>query len=181
MSSLRELRQSPFDLLLQFEASLRNARTETAGGQQQFWVGLGFRIAQMWMVTPKDDVREVITPLPLTRVPGARPWMLGVANLRGSLLPVCDLGRLLGHEHDRTGSTTRLLVYNSDQVPVGFLVDEVGGYKQFTAAEQRRELLDQAGDYLPYLLGAFVREGQPWMAMSLHKIVQGEAFKHAAW
>ena len=56
MSSLRELRQSPFDLLLQFEAGLRNARTETAGGQQQFWVGLGFRIAQMWMVTPKDDV-----------------------------------------------------------------------------------------------------------------------------
>lgn len=180
-ADLRALRQSPFDLLLQFEAQLRSARLDISAGQQQFWVGLGFRIADDWFVAPKADVREVIPPLSMTRVPGARPWMMGVANLRGNLLPVCDLGRLLGHEHDRSGKATRLLVFNSDRVPVGFLVDEVAGYRQFTPAEQRHEMVSSAGDYKPYLLGAFVREGQPWLAMSLHKIATSDAYNHAGW
>lgn len=180
-TDLRTLRNSPFDLLMQLEAQLRRARLEITAGQQQYWTGLGFRIAEDWFVAPKADVREVIPPLPLTRVPGARPWLMGVANLRGNLLPVCDLGRLLGHEHDREGKNTRLLVFNSDRVPVGFLVDEVAGYRQFVPSEQRHEMTASSQDYKQFLLGAFVREGQPWLAMSLHKIAQSDAFNHAGW
>ena len=33
----------------------------------------------------------------------------------------------------------------------------------------------------PYLLGAFVRESQPWLALSLHKLASGDAFNRAGW
>lgn len=176
---LSALRDEPFDLLAALDQRLQEAKLDLAAGDAQFWTGLGFRLGEHWLVTPREDVREVIVPPPLTRVPGARPWLLGVANVRGSLLPVCDLRRLLGEEHNTLARKSRIMVYNSDRVPAGFLVDEVAGYRQFTVAEQRRELVDDSGPLNPYLLGGFVREAQPWLALSLHKVAASDAFNRA--
>ena len=180
-ADLLALRNSPFELLAALESRLQSAKVDLVAGQAQFWTGLGFRLGERWLVTPREDVREVIVPPPLTRVPGARPWLLGLANVRGSLLPVCDLHRLLGEEHHTMARGARVLVYNSDRVPAGFLVDEVSGYRQFTPADQRPELAHEAGPLQPYLLGGFVREAQPWLAVSLHKIAAGDAFNRAGW
>ncbi|MBI2382641.1 MAG: purine-binding chemotaxis protein CheW [Gammaproteobacteria bacterium] len=180
-ADLRALRDDPFELLVRFEAQVRAAKLDIAAGQAQFWVGLGYRLGPDWLVSPRDEVREVITVPPLTRVPGARPWLLGLANVRGALLPVCDLRRLIEEERHTMTRNSRVLVYHSDRVPAGFLVDEVAGYRQFVPAEQRRELAEGAAAMRPYLLGAFVRDGQPWHALSLHKVVRGDAFKHAGW
>lgn len=178
---LLALRDSPFELLAALERRLQTARIDLAAGAAQFWTGLGFRLGERWLVAPREDVREVIVPPPLTRVPGARPWLLGLANVRGSLLPVCDLHRLLGEEHQVMARSSRVLVYNSERVPAGFLVDEVSGYRQFTPADQRPELIQASGSLRPYVLGGFVREGHPWLAVSLHKLAAGDAFNRAGW
>lgn len=178
---LLALRNDPFELLAALESRVQSARLDVAAGAAQFWTGLGFRLGDRWLVAPREDVREVIVPPPLTRVPGARPWLLGLANVRGSLLPVCDLHRLLGEEHNTLARASRVLVYNSDRVPAGFLVDEVAGYRQFAPGDQRPELVAEGGALKPYLLGAFVREGQTWLAASLHKIARGDAFNRAGW
>jgi twitching motility protein PilI len=180
-TQLTDLRDDPFALLSAMEKRLQTARVDLAAGAAQFWTGLGFRLGDRWLVAPREDVREVITLPPLTRVPGARPWLLGLANVRGSLLPICDVHRLLGEEHHTLARNSRVLVYNNDRVPAGFLVDEVSGYRQFTPADQRKELLSDAGVLQPYLLGAFVRESQPWFAMSLHKLAAGDMFNRAGW
>jgi twitching motility protein PilI len=181
VSDLLALRDNPFELLAALERRLQTARVDLAAGAAQFWTGLGFRLGPHWLVAPREDVREVIVPPVLTRVPGARPWLLGLANVRGSLLPVCDLHRLLGEEHNQMARGSRVLVYNSDRVPAGFLVDEVAGYRQFAPGDQRRELAEDSGALKPYLLGAFARDGQPWLAVSLHKIAAGDAFNRAGW
>jgi chemotaxis signal transduction protein len=45
-----------------------------------------------------DDVLEVAEIIDVTPVPGAQPAILGVANLRGQIIPVVDLAGLLGLE-----------------------------------------------------------------------------------
>lgn len=45
---------------------------------------------------PASDVAEVIRPPAVTRVPLGPPSLLGVANLRGAVMPVVSLHRLLG-------------------------------------------------------------------------------------
>jgi twitching motility protein PilI len=180
-TELLSLRDDPFALLLALEQRLQTARVDLAAGSAQFWTGLGFRLGDRWLVAPREEVREVIALPILTRVPGSRPWLLGLANVRGGLLPVCDMHRLLGEEHHTLARNCRVLVYNSDRIPAGFLVDEVSGYRQFAPADQRLELTADTGVLQPYLLGAFVRESQPWLAMSLHKVAQGDAFNRAGW
>lgn len=178
-AELRALRDDPFEQLLRLEARLRSSRLDIAAGAAQTWGGLGFRLNNIWLATPRDEVREVIVPPKLTRVPNVRAWLLGVANVRGSLLPIIDLRQFLGLPPAEELRTRRALVFNSDRVPAGFIVDEVAGHRQFAPQEQRREMLAGAGSYSPYLLGAFVRDGQPWLAFSLHKVVQSDIFKHA--
>ena len=176
---LQSLRERPFDLLLALEQRLQKARLDIGAGVTQLWTGLGFRLGEHWLAAPREDVREVIVPPPLTRVPGARPWLLGVANVRGSLLPVCDLHRLLGEEHNALERGARVMVFNSDRVPAGFLVDEVAGYRQFAPGEQRHDLVRDTGTLEPWLLGGFHRDGRDWLVISLRKLARGDIFVHA--
>ncbi|MBF8291197.1 MAG: twitching motility protein PilI, partial [Steroidobacteraceae bacterium] len=58
----------------------------------------------------RDEAREVMgVPAPITRVPGARPWIMGLANVRGQLLPVIDLKQYFGSGELVTGRNTRVV------------------------------------------------------------------------
>lgn len=177
-SDLRALRQSPFDLLLTLDQRLRAARLDVAVGSSQAWQGLAFRLGTRWMVSPKDDVREVIPPPRVTRVPNGRPWLMGVGNVRGSLLTLVDLGKLFGGASSPSRGS-RVLVLNSDRVPVGFLVDEVAGYRQFEPGDQSRPHVELNDPSAPFLLGGFAREGRAWRVLSLHRLAQSEVLRRA--
>jgi len=176
---LARLRESPFDLLLELESRIRHARMDLVAGQAPAWVGLGFRLRNHWCVAPRDDVREVIITPRLSRVPGTKPWLQGVANVRGNLLPITDLGEWLGLPRIVNERANRVLVFNSDRIPAGFLVDEVVGYRQFVPADQRHELKADVPSLAPYLLGAFAREGRPWYVLSLRRLTAAPEFVNA--
>lgn len=180
-ASLLELRAEPFELLVELDRRLRALRADLAGGGTEVWQGLAFRSGSRWMVAPKADVGEVIQPPRVTRVPHGRPWLSGVANVRGNLLTLIDLGRLFSDQSSEGGRTTRALVLKSDQVSAGFLVDEVAGYRQFTAREQTQPQLAPDDPIAPYLLGGFLREGRAWHVLSLHKLVASETLRRAGW
>jgi twitching motility protein PilI len=175
-ADLQAMAGQPFELLYALENRLRAARLDIAAGQTQSWTGLAFRLRDTWLVAPREDVREVITPPKVTRVPGGKPWLLGVANVRGNLLPVTDLGQMLGHARQPEHRDQRVLVFNSERVPAGVLVDEVAGYRQFAPSDQRHELARSGGELEPYLLGGFAREGRNWLVLSLYKLTGSQAF-----
>ena len=183
-ADLRALRDDPFALLLALEQRLRSVRLDAAvAGVTEVWQGLAYRIGDRWLVSPKGDVREVIPPPRVTRVPNARPWLSGVANARGSLLTVVDLKQLTGGGHASSGDSrsARVLVLNSESVPAGFVVDEVAGYRQFTVVDQAKPSVAQDDPLEPYLLGAFAREGRSWLVLSLHRLANSESLRRAGW
>jgi twitching motility protein PilI len=62
----------------------------------------------------RDEVREVLmVPPAITRVPGAKSWVRGLANVRGHLLPLVDLREFLGSGVGGTERSARALVANS--------------------------------------------------------------------
>ncbi|WP_025321131.1 chemotaxis protein CheW [Deferrisoma camini] len=71
-------------------------------------------------------VREILRPRPLTRVPGAPPTLRGVFNLRGELIPVADVHRILGEvPPPRAGEEAKLLVVHPGGRPFGIEVDRL--------------------------------------------------------
>lgn len=68
-------------------------------------------------------VRRIVPLPPLTKLPGTPPYALGIANVRGQLIPVFDLVRLLGIPP--TGETTQLVVLGRDAFDFGILAGAV--------------------------------------------------------
>ncbi|MGQ0699942.1 MAG: chemotaxis protein CheW [Panacagrimonas sp.] len=174
--SLRELRTDPFALLLELDARLRALRVDAAAASLDVWQGLAFRCGEHWVLAPRDDVREVIPTPRRTRVPNAATWLAGVANVRGNLLTVVDLGLLFGTAASAERASSRALVLNSDRVSLAFLADEVAGHRQFAAAEQ---CAAQDGAMTPHVLGGFHREGRDWQVLSLHRLAQSDLLRRA--
>jgi chemotaxis signal transduction protein len=71
--------------------------------------------------------REVVVFDEYTIVPLAPAHLLGVANLRGNIMPIVDVRPLLGMTPATVGREVRALVVERDAVPAAFLIDEVLG------------------------------------------------------
>lgn len=72
-----------------------------------------------------SKVREIIRVTKVTWVPGAPDYVLGVINLRGSVVAVIDLAAMLGMQGADEDSQTRIIVVESSGVVLGMLVDSV--------------------------------------------------------
>lgn len=170
-TDLRKLRHQPFRILGELSQRLGTGHPDEGGADDtQQWAGLGLRLGEHWLVLPRHEVGEVLRPPRLTRVPGGKPWLMGVANVRGALVPMVDLGVLLGGAH--AGPDGRAVVHRGAQISTAFLVDEVAGFRRFGPGDQRHELRDDAPEAIkPFLLGAFVGEGNPWLIFSLNRLV----------
>lgn len=180
MTTLVALRDQPFQLLRELDDRIRAARLDAANTVQDIWSGLGIRVRERTFVIPQHEIREVIAPLPLVRVPKGPGFLMGICNVRGTLEPVNDLGLLMGEKAIDNHRRKHLVVLNSRFVPAAFMVDEVLGYRQFVPTDQCHEWVGQAGEASPYLLGAFTREAQVWLVLSLHRVVRSAAFLQAS-
>jgi purine-binding chemotaxis protein CheW len=74
-------------------------------------------------------VREIIDPIPATRVAGARPFLPSVINVRGNVIPLADLRIRFGMPINDDSSDTRIVVIEidigGDPVLVGVIADKV--------------------------------------------------------
>ena len=75
--------------------------------------------------------REVAVFDELTVVPRAPRQLLGVANLRGTVIPIADVGPLLGLPELRPGRSVRTLVLRDGALLAAAAVDEVLGLEPF--------------------------------------------------
>jgi chemotaxis signal transduction protein len=79
--------------------------------------------------------REVTALASLTPVPLAPRALLGVGNLRGTLLPVIDLAPLLGLAAEPWASPMPVHVATADGITTAIAIDEVAGFEPWPAAE----------------------------------------------
>jgi purine-binding chemotaxis protein CheW len=82
---------------------------------------------------PVHHLREIVILPAIARLPGTPEWMLGIAQVRGTLLSVVDLGayfRVAG-----TRQPTHMAILDGKEGPIGFTVDDVQSYRRITDGE----------------------------------------------
>jgi twitching motility protein PilI len=181
--SLKSLRDRPFELLKELERRGRAVSAqvgqESAGGRE--WVGVALRMAGELFLAAREETREVLSlPPKLTRVPGAKSWIRGLANVRGQLLPVIDLRQFLGSGAAPVTRNTRVVVVNHREIPAGLLVDEVLGFRRFAETEFSTDVLPTVTRCERYLAGSFRRGEEQWPVLSLRTLLESSAFAEAA-
>jgi twitching motility protein PilI len=182
-AELKSLRDKPFELLQQLEQLARIALTGQGrdAASEREWVGVAFRLNTENFLVAREETREVLGfPSVVTRVPGAKSWIRGVANVRGTLLPVVDLRAFLGGGVTGTGRSSRVLVANHREVPAGLLVDEVLGFRRFADGEFSTMVPPTIVRCERYLAGAFRRGAEGWPVFSLRSLLESDDFLQAA-
>ena len=181
-TDLSTLVEQPFALLAEMELRSRAANAgEGVGSMPSEWVGVGFRIGEEQFVASREQVREVLMlPEDMTRVPGANRWLLGIANLRGHLLPLVDLKLLLGSGRTTLRRTTRVLSINHREVPAGIVVDEVSGFRRFSDHEYSNEEQETIVRCDRFLEGTYQRGDASWPVFNLFDLVESNVFLQAA-
>jgi twitching motility protein PilI len=182
-SSLRSLRDRPFELLKALEKRSRSVVAATipdaAAGNE--WVGVALRMGGETFLAAREETREVLAyPAVVTRIPGAKAWVKGLANIRGQLIPMLDLRQFLGGGATTPGRNTRIVVVNHREIPAGLVVDEVLGFRRFASAEFNAGPPPTVIRCDGYLAGAFRRGGEVWPVLSLKSLVESQAFLQAA-
>jgi twitching motility protein PilI len=180
---LRSLRDRPYELLSELERRGRAVSAQVAqeGAAGREWVGVALRMAGELFLVAREETREVLgVPGALTRVPGAKSWVKGLANVRGQLLPVLDLRQFLGSGVTPVTRNARIVVVHHREIPAGLLVDEVLGFRRFAEAEFSGDVPPTVVRCERYLAGTFRRGQEQWPVLSLRTLIESPAFLEAA-
>lgn len=175
-------KQTPFETLVEYEwASLAHSAGVPDEVQAPgLWRGIGFRIGSRRFVSSIGEIEEILTMPALARVPGTRDWLLGVANVRGNLVPVVDLRGFIEGEMTVPGDASRVLVARQAGGNVGLLIDEVLGQHSFSE-EQRAEAIGEADPAYARFVGEKIRLGDVlWGLFSMAALTRTPEFQQTA-
>jgi len=123
---------------------------------------LAFRVGSLGLLCAADTGREVVPPPAVSRLPHLAPWLTGVANVRGLLIPVVDLARALGVGRDET-QRPYLLMFGAGDNALGLLVDGLPLLRSFEPDERMGGIPPHPELLSGHVHGAYERAGQVWL------------------
>lgn len=177
----------PFEILVGYEA---RSLAHVAGLPQQLdapglWRGVGYRVGSRRLASGFDEVVEILPMPQVTPVPGAQPWMIGVANVRGNLLPVVDLKQFLEGERTVLHESQRVLIVRQPGGDVAVTIDELYGQRSFVedqlvAADDPFASALSEGRYAHFVDRAFRLAENAWGIFSLDRLARTPEFRQAA-
>jgi purine-binding chemotaxis protein CheW len=118
------------------------------------------------------EVREIVSDQEVTELPGVREPVEGVIDLRGAVIPVVDLGRLLAGGGAAAVAGRRMAVLQVDGVALALRVERAVDVVS-VAAESLAEPPPLASEGEGELCAAVVRrpEGPPVLLLSARRLV----------
>lgn len=120
------------------------------------------------------QVQEVLRYSDIAPVPGAPPYVLGIINLRGSVVTVIDTRSRFGLMPADVTDNTRVVIIESDKQVIGILVDSVAEVVYMKASEI--ELAPNVGtdESAKFIKGVCNRESELLILVDLDKLLSDE-------
>jgi twitching motility protein PilI len=154
--------------LREFQTTL-SLQLQAAASRDNTGSRLGFRVGDVNWLVSLSDTEEVIPVPPIVKVPGARRWFLGVANIRGNLFAVSDFADFMGQGVTPGHADCRLLVPHHDfGVNAALLVRCTLGLKNINRYQLRSDRTAQH----PWIVSHYADEtGADWCDMDFGQLL----------
>lgn len=175
--------QAAFQALVQL-ANLSRAAARGLPAQADIrpqWSGIGFSLMGCYFVAPMGEVSEMLEVPNHTHLPGVQPWVKGVANVRGRLLPLFDMGAFFGDRLVGGRKHRRVLVLETETLYSGLMVDQVFGMQHFPLDEYQPEAGDDVPAVIrPFVTGSYPLGGKHWSLFRPALLAEDPRFTNAA-
>ncbi|WP_156105118.1 MULTISPECIES: chemotaxis protein CheW [unclassified Thermotoga] len=130
---------------------------------------LSFEIDEQTLAFDVDNIEMVIEKSDITPVPKSRHFVEGVINLRGRIIPVVNLAKILGISFDEQRMRS-IIVARTKDVEVGFLVDRVLGVLRIT--ENQLDLTNVSDKFGKKSKGLIKTDGKLIIYLDIDKIIE---------
>ena len=119
-------------------------------------------------------VIEIIRTMEITKVPKAPPFVEGVINLRGTVIPIIGLRRRFGLADKPEDADTRIIVIAINGMSVGFVVDSVSEVLRLQANTVEPAPPVVAGVDSDYISGVGKLEDRLLILLDLDKLLSAD-------
>jgi purine-binding chemotaxis protein CheW len=119
---------------------------------------------------PASAAREVYPVKDLTPLPGAPPFMLGIINVRGLILPIIDLARIFNPSEKKANAYRNTIIVYADNLEAGIAAETILALQQLPLSTIQPPLPTLTGAHTQYLRG-FTAEGT--MVIDVQKLLSG--------
>lgn len=147
--------------------------SNTVGNDEMLqWVT--FRLEQETYGVNVMQVQEVLRYSDIAPVPGAPSYVLGIINLRGSVVTVIDTRSRFGLMPADVTDNTRVVIIESDKQVIGILVDSVAEVVYMKASEI--ELAPNVGtdESAKFIKGVCNRDDELLILVDLDKLLSDD-------
>lgn len=142
------------------------------------WQGIAFLCGHESFIIPLKYIVEIIPSPEVMVIPGVKPWFLGVANLRGDMLPITDLQYLLGFAKTPIEKYTPVLVIHYEGELSGMLVQKVMGLYSLSQAKPHLFSLNRGSPFAPYA-SEVIQQGKSYFPLlAIDKLIDDPIFSH---
>ena len=138
-----------------------------------------FKIGEMEFCVDIIQVREIRGWTPATPVPHSPEFMIGVINLRGTVLPVIDLPARLGHGRSDPSARHAVIVVQDDARITGLLVNMVSDIISVDSNSIHPTPDVSSAIARSFVSGIVTLEGRMISLLSLHDVLPGNERKAA--
>ena len=125
----------------------------TAPEAETFLEVLEFRLAQERYAIETRYVREVYPLKDLTPLPSTPPFVLGIVNVRGRILPVLDLKKFFDLPEQGLTDLHRIILVRGNDLELGLLADVIVGVRSIPVDSLQPSLPTLTGIRADYLKG----------------------------
>ena len=183
--SLTPTREGLILLLRQLEERFRHtalSSPEKIGAPAaDSWGGILTHCGGRVLIVPLGEIKEILNfPARVTSVPLTSDWVLGIANNRGSLLPLFDLQEFLFGAPLVRDERTRVLVLEHGQTAVGLVVESSVGMLHLSKSDMADAGVGEDNPLSLFVEAHAVVEGQSVSVLNVQRLLSAEGFRAIA-
>ncbi len=145
-----------------------------------YWSGIGFSLLEHNFVASMDDVVELLEVPQYTFIPGVQPWVKGVSNVRGRLLPLIDLAAFYGGHLNGPRQQRRVLALEREKTYVGLIVERLHGMQHLAYEYAQEAPTDLIESFAPMVQGQFILQRDRWLVFDMRALLKDGRFMDAA-
>lgn len=171
----------PFEILTHYDTAVRQvARKLPRQVLKTQWVGVEIRAGEQSFLAPLSSVLEIVSNPSITRVPGAQPWLVGVMNMRGSLVPVTDVAYWLTGKSTSALAKPRILVVEHNQELYGLKFHQILGMQRLNEVVTQPGAASLEGPLALFVSQTLESGGKLWPVLDLKRLLSQDTFYQTA-
>lgn len=140
---------------------------------------VAFQVNELRLFCEVDSILQVAENPVIVDVPQTKPWVRGIANLKGEMYSVCDLSLFAGFGRAIAKGKGNLILMNYLDAHIALLVDKVIGFRYFDEkdiTQQQAEHVDELGEFMTHVDKVYNVDGYKWCKLNINHMINSVRF-----